>query len=87
MKITINGKKGGIEVDVGDKIIFNGSAYILISKRVFSGWHYYSPSVSKTTFNKLLKGGFVKLLDKKYKSPIADFECDMYEICKTEERG
>ena len=87
MKIPTKEKKGGIEVDVGDRIIFNGSAYILISKRVFGGWNYYYPSVSKTTFNKLLKGGFVKLLDKKYKSPIADFECDMYEICKTEERG
>ena len=66
MKIKVQGKRDAIDVDGNDKIMFNGVVYILMTRQIFGGWHWYNPTISKTEFNKLLKGGFVKLSDTKY---------------------
>ena len=79
MKIKVQGKRDAIDVDVNDKIMFNGAVYILMTRQIFGGWHWYNPTISKTQFNKLLKNGFVRLSDTKYIAYGGE-TCDMYEF-------
>ena len=70
-------KIGRNEFDINEKdiILDNGLCYQLVTRKVFSGWHDYSPIVSKTLFNKLKKVGAIytnyeleELACKKYKA-------------------
>lgn len=85
MKINILNKKGGIEVGKSDVILDNGSCYILLTQKVRRGYNEYSPSISKSQFNKLIKGGYIKLSEKKYR-PHYGCPMDLYEFTELAER-
>lgn len=50
-----------------DRILDNGATYQLITQKYFDGWYQVCPRVAKSTFNKLLKEGKIKLSKKRYK--------------------
>lgn len=87
MRIKIQGKKGGIDVGIGDVIIFNGAVYILMTKKVWGAWYQYNPTISKTEFSRLLKNGIVEMSSEKYKSSITHEEYDKYKIVKEDCNG
>lgn len=73
------------EVTERDRILDNGACYILITQKYFSDWSQMSPTVAKTTFNKLLKGGKIKLSPQKYKIKDGEkviCEYDLYQFVK-----
>ena len=45
MKIKVQGKRDAIDVDANDKIMFNGAVYILMTRQIFGGWHWYNPTI------------------------------------------
>lgn len=51
-----------------DMILDNGVCYQLITQYYFDGYSRLTPMVAKSTFNKLLKSGQIRLSPKKYKS-------------------
>ena len=56
-----------------DLILDNGATYQLITQKYFDGWFEVSPSVAKSTFNKLLKEGKIRLLAKQYNAGFGIF--------------
>ena len=62
-------KCGRKEFDVSNKdiIMDNGCCYQLVTKKIRKGYYDYSPVVSKTLFNSLLKNGKIYATDMKYK--------------------
>lgn len=76
-------KCGRREFTVGEKdlILDNGSCYQLITQKYYKDWGYACPIVSKTTFNKLLEAGVIRLSNKKYKTFLGnDDGCKIYEF-------
>jgi len=63
-----------------DLILDNGKVFILITQKYFADLVYQNPTVSKTTFRKLLKEGKIKLSNKKYVSTICEERYDLYEF-------
>ena len=59
-----------------DLILDNGACYQLITQRYFDGFGQLIPQVAKSTFNKLLKSGQIRLSSKKY----GKREYDLYEF-------
>lgn len=63
-----------------DLILDNGACYQLITQHYFDGFSRLMPEVAKSTFNKLLKSGQIRLSPKKYKSKYGGKEYDLYEF-------
>lgn len=63
-----------------DLILDNGNCYQLITQYYFNRFSRLTPLVAKSTFNKLLKSGQIKLSPKKYKSLYGKEEYDLYEF-------
>lgn len=47
-----------------DIVLFNGACWQLLTQKIRSGWHEYSPRVSKTLAEKLLKKNVLVLVKK-----------------------
>ena len=45
-------------------VMFNGACWQLITRKVFDGWYEYSPTISKTLCQKLLKKDILILVKK-----------------------
>lgn len=73
------------EVTNKDLILDNGACYQLITKKKFLGWNEYSPTISKTLFNKMLKAGLIRKSKKIYKG-FYNTEYPLYEFV-TEKGG
>lgn len=43
------------EITENDVVLFNGACWQLISQKIFSGWHYHSPKMSKAMCEKFIK--------------------------------
>lgn len=54
------------EVTEKDRILDNGAIYQLITQYYQKGWEKLTPIVSKSTFDKLLKSGKIRLSSEKY---------------------
>lgn len=54
------------EVTEKDRILDNGAIYQLITQYYQKGWEKYTPVVSKSTFDKLLKAGKIRLSSERY---------------------
>ena len=52
--------------DITDKdvVMFNGACWQLISQKIFDGWYYYYPKVSKTMCEKFVKKGILVMYKK-----------------------
>ena len=61
-----------------DLILHNGTTYQLITQKYFDGWFEVSPNVAKSTFNKLLKEGKIRLSAKRYKGGFGE----TYPLCE-----
>lgn len=60
-------KIGRNEFDITneDIVFFNGTIYQVTTKKIHEGWHSYSPKMSKTQFEKLLKRKALVLIEEK----------------------
>ena len=79
MKIKIREKKGDIDVYAGDQIMFNGAAYVLTTQTVHVRFNDVCPTISRTEFNRLLKGGFVEYVGKR-RTKGFNIEYDLYQF-------
>lgn len=79
MRIKIREKKGGIDVCAGDRIMFNGSAYVLLNHQISIKYDRIFPTISHTEFNRLLKAGFVEYVGKR-RTRGFDIEYDLYQF-------
>ena len=61
-----------------DLILDNGACYQIITQNYRIGYSNYTPVLSKTTFKKLLKDGYIVLSDSKYRANFR--EMDLYEF-------
>lgn len=52
------------DINENDVVLFNGACWQLITRKVFSGWHKYSPTMSKILCEKLLKKNILILTKK-----------------------
>ena len=48
-----------------DVVLFNGACWQLITQTIFSGWHSYYPTMSKTICEKFVKKGILVIYQKK----------------------
>ena len=47
-----------------DVVLFNGACWQLITQEIFSNYHYYSPTMSKTMCKKFVKKGILVMFKK-----------------------
>lgn len=52
------------DINKDDIVLFNGACWQLITRKVFNGWHEYSPTMSKTLCKKLLNKNILVLIKK-----------------------
>ena len=71
------------EVTEKDRILDNGSVYILVTQKYFAGWYRQSPTVAKATFNKLLKDGRIRRTTETWKG-IREFNLYAFVIKESE---
>jgi hypothetical protein len=77
-------KCGRDEFDLTDKdsIFFNGVVYILMTRKVGSGYRSYSPTVSKTKMKQLIKSGEIVLIKENLEYVTSDGEEMWYRYYK-----
>ena len=52
------------DINEKDIILFNGVSWQIITRKLFNGWHEYSPTISKILCQKLLKKDILILVKK-----------------------
>ena len=68
------------EVTEKDRILDNGVCYQLITQYYQDGWSKLNPRIAKSTFNKLLKEGKIRLSSEKYSDYFHTRELPLYEF-------
>lgn len=66
------------EVTSKDRILDNGTCYILITQKYFKDWSYINPHIAKTTFEKMFREGKIKKSKAVYKGINNTY--DLYEF-------
>jgi len=73
-KMKIKCGRREFEVTEKDKILDNGAIYQLVTQTYREGWAEMIPVVAKSTFNRLLKEGKIKLSSKQFHGlPLYEF--------------
>ena len=52
------------DINEKDVVLFNGVCWLFLTRKIFRGWCEYSPTISKTLCQKLLKKDILKLIKK-----------------------
>lgn len=83
MKVKINRRE--YDITEKDYCIFNGACYILMSRKVFTGWSSSSPTFPKTLMNKMLKEGTAYKTEERYKSSLFQFTKETFPVYRFRE--
>ena len=78
MELTVG--KQTFNITAKDRILDNGTAYVLITRQVSRGYDHYSPQIPKALFQKLLKDDKIELAPEKYRSPISNEQYNLYRF-------